>query len=114
VNRITFLIYFSLLMQSCGTLDDKTILINPGDSRERVLEIMGTPQDRQFDSINEAWQYCVSGAGFGYNDHKIIWFAEGSVIGLSTYRTSVTGCSGGIRSIVWEEAPDFVLESRER
>ena len=109
-----FLIAIVVLLQSCGTLDDKTILINPGDSREQVLEIMGTPQDRQFDSNNEAWQYCISGAGFGYNDHKIIWFNSALVTGISTYRSSVTGCRGGMRSINWEEAPDFVLETRAR
>ena len=54
-----------LPLLSCGTLDDKTILINAGDSKEDVLSILGTPQDRQFKGSNEAWQYCVSGAGFG-------------------------------------------------
>lgn len=114
MNKYFFLVGLVSLLVNCGTLDDKTILINPGDIRAQVLDIMGTPRDRQFDNNSEAWQYCVSGAGFGYNDHKIIWFNDGIVTGISTYRTSVSGCTGGMRSIIWEDAPDFVLETRAR
>lgn len=31
------------LLTACGTLDNKTILLNAGDSKERVLEVMGAP-----------------------------------------------------------------------
>jgi len=98
----------------CGTLDKKTILIDSGDSKEKVLEIMGTPYDRQFKQNQEAWQYCVSGAGIGYNDHKIIWFTDKKVTGITTYRTQRTGCTGAVKTINWEEAPDFIIESRQR
>jgi len=76
-----------LILAGCGTLDNKTILINAGDSKERVLEVMGVPQDRQLQQKQEAWQYCVSGAGFGYNDHKIIWVNRGVVTGITSYKT---------------------------
>jgi hypothetical protein len=36
----------SLFVTGCGTLDSKTILLNVGDSKERVLEVMGPPKDR--------------------------------------------------------------------
>ena len=98
----------------CGTLDDKTILIDAGSSKADVLNILGTPEDRQFKGTNEAWQYCVSGAGFGYNDHKIVWFLNGVVTGITSYRSRVTGCSSAIKSINWEEAPDIVIEHRAR
>jgi hypothetical protein len=103
-----------LILISCGTLDNKTILINAGDSKERVLEVMGAPQDRQLQHKREAWQYCVSGAGFGYNDHKVIWFNEGIVTGITSYKTYSTGCTGDFKSIKWEEAPDLIIEQRVR
>ena len=105
---------FLLFLQGCGTLDSKTILINVGDNKEKVIEIMGTPEDRQMQGKLEAWQYCVSGAGFGYNDHKIIWFNSGFVTGINSYKTTQTGCVGGIRPVRWESAPDYVLETRSR
>ncbi|MBY6225445.1 hypothetical protein [Ferrimonas balearica] len=104
----------ALLLSACGTLDDKTILINPGDSKDKVLGIMGVPHDRQFQQQNEAWQYCVSGAGFGYNDHKIIWFFDARVTGITSYRTSRSGCQGATKTINWEEAPDLIIENRQR
>lgn len=105
---------FILLVQGCGTLDSKTILISAGDNKEKVLEVMGVPEDRQLQKNQEAWQYCVSGAGFGYNDHKIIWFNSGLVTGITSYKTTRTGCTGGIRAVRWESAPDYVLETRAR
>ena len=104
----------SLIVAGCGTLDNKTILLNVGDSKERVLEIMGPPTDRQIQGRQEAWQYCVSGAGFGWNDHKIIWLTAGRVTGINSYRSHVSGCSGGIQPVRWESAPDSVLEIRPR
>jgi hypothetical protein len=108
---ISFLIF---VMGGCGTLDNKTILLNVGDSKERVLEVMGTPQDRQSNGQLEAWQYCVSGAGFGWNDHKVIWLNDGRVTGINSYRSRVSGCTGGIEPVRWENAPDSVIEIRRR
>lgn len=102
------------LLSACGTLDKKTILLSVGDSKERVLEVMGTPDDRQVNDRREAWQYCVSGAGFGWNDHKVIWLTENRVSGITSYRSGVPGCQGGIQPVHWETAPDSVVEVRQR
>ena len=114
IRSIFTIVFMSLSVAGCGTLDKKTILLDPGDSKEKVLEVMGTPYDRQFKQNHEAWQYCVSGAGIGYNDHKIIWFTDKKVTGITTYRTQRTGCTGAVKTINWEEAPDFVIENRQR
>lgn len=103
-----------LSMTSCGTLDKKTILLNVGDSKQAVLDVLGAPMDRQISGQQEAWQYCVSGAGFGWNDHKIVWFNAGRVTGINSYRSGVSGCQGGIQPVRWESAPDSVLEIRHR
>ncbi len=113
--KIYFYIFFLIiLIQGCGTMDNKTILIDPGDPKQKIVEIMGAPYDRQFQGSKEAWQYCVSGAGFGYNDHKIIWFTNKRVTGITSYRTSRTGCTGHVKTIRWEDAPDYTVEIRNR
>lgn len=111
---IVITIMTSLFLQACGTLDSKTIHISAGDDKSKVLSVMGPPDDRQMQKDQEAWQYCVSGAGFGYNDHKIIWFNYSVVTGITSYKTSRTGCMGGIRSVRWESAPDYIVETRLR
>jgi hypothetical protein len=103
-----------MALSGCGTLDNKTILLNAGDSKERVLEVMGAPADRQMAGAQEAWQYCVSGATFGSNDHKIIWLQSGRVTGISSYKSYSTGCTGFMRQINWQSAPDSVIEIRQR
>ena len=111
---ISVVLFLSLFMVGCGTLEQKTILLNVGDSKERVLDVMGPPQDRQINGQQEAWQYCISGAGFGWNDHRVIWFNAGQVTGINSYRSGVSGCRGGIQPAHWESAPNSILEIRQR
>lgn len=115
----TMLVVFSLAMitlTACGTLEKKTILINPDDDKTRVLEIMGTPDDRQMLGQNEVWQYCVTGAGFGYHDYRVIWFRNGRVTGITSYKdsTPASSCVGHFKTIRWEDAPDHTIEIRQR
>lgn len=112
--RVLVLTASLLILSGCGTLDNKTILLNPGDTKERVLEVMGPPSDRQMSGSNEAWQYCQLGASFGSNDHKIIWLTSGRVTGISSYKSYSAGCTANYKQINWQRAPDSVIEVRQR
>jgi hypothetical protein len=111
---LSLLLVATSLLAGCGTLDSKTILLNVGDSKQRVIEVMGTPHDRQVKGVHEAWQYCVLGASFGSNDHKIIWIQSGLVTGINSYKSFSGGCTGSMREIRWESAPNAVIEVRPR
>ena len=105
-----------LICVSCGTLQKDAALVNFGDTKEGVLKIMGPPDDRQFKGKNEAWQYCQTGAGFGYHDYRIFWFYDGKVTGVNSYKSSRPGssCMTDLKPINWEDAPDITVEVRER
>lgn len=96
-----------LLVLACGGLQNKAMLVNSGDDKQRVLAIMGSPQDRQFQGDNEVWQYCQTGAGFGYHDFRMIWFYRGKVTGVTSYKdhTPASGCAGHFKTVRWEDAP---------
>lgn len=104
------------ILTGCGTLEKKASAINPGDTRERVREIMGAPGDRQFEGSNEAWQYGQTGAGFGYHDFRIVWFYDGKVTGLTSYKDRTPGAlaSSRFKPIKWEDAPTATIEIRNR
>lgn len=104
------------ILAACGSLEKQSVLINPGDTKEKVLSIMGTPGDRQFRGKDEAWQYGRTGAGFGYHDFRIIWFYDGKVTGLTSYKdhTPATSASAHFKAIRWEDAPDRTIELRVR
>lgn len=110
------LLLAALLLAGCGSLERKAILINPGDDKKTVLSIMGTPGDRQFQGQREAWQYGQTGAGFGYHDFRIIWFRDGKVTGLTSYKdhTPASSAAAHFKPIRWEDAPDRVIEIRQR
>jgi hypothetical protein len=110
----TIILLSNFLFTGCTSLSEKIVLINPGDTKDRVLSVMGPPDDRQFRGKDEAWQYGQTGAGFGYNDHRIVWFYDGRVIGVSAYKSSGTTAGGGMRQINWQDRPDHVQEYRIR
>jgi hypothetical protein len=99
----------ALTITSCRTMElaNKTIQINKGDDRANVLQIMGTPQDRQFLGDYEVLQYCITGAGFGYHDYSAIWLHSGEVVGITSYKddTPASSCRGHFRSFRVEDAP---------
>ena len=105
-----------LCVTGCGGLETKSSLINVGDDKTKVMSVMGTADDRQVKGKNEAWQYCQTGAGFGYHDYRVIWFYDGRVTGVNSYKSSVPGtsCMTAMREVRWEEAPDVTVEVRQR
>lgn len=104
----------SIIVGGCGTLKDKTIQISPGDSKEKVVNILGAPEDRQFRGAQEAWQYS-SIVAIGICEYTIVWLDKSIVTGLNSYRNnSVAGCRVGIQAVKWESAPDAVIEVRNR
>jgi len=111
---VSYLFICTIILSACGTLDKKTILINLNDDKSKVLEIMGSPRDRQMEGQNEAWQYCVTGAGFGFHDYKIVWFYNGYVTGITSYKDTTPGrsCVGQFKTIRWEDAPHEIKEYR--
>lgn len=100
----------------CGSLEPRAMLINVGDSKETVAKHMGTPDDRQVKGSNEAWQYCQTGAGFGWHDYRIVWFRDGLVTGVNSYKSTRPGssCMADIKAVRWDDAPDAVVEIRQR
>lgn len=118
--RVLALMVFApvaVAVSGCGSLERKASLINLGDGKAQVLAAMGgPPDDRQFKGDGEVWQYCQTGAGFGYHDYRQIWFRVGKVIGVNSYKSGRPGssCVTDIRSVRWEDAPDFTVEVRHR
>ncbi|GIU52446.1 hypothetical protein TUM4438_45200 [Shewanella sairae] len=114
--KFVAILSFAFFLTGCGSLDKKALLVNSGDSKELVTSVMGVPDDRQFKGDNEAWQYCQTGAGFGYHDYRVIWFYKGLVSGINSYKSSRTAssCVADIKQINWEDAPDVRVEVRNR
>jgi hypothetical protein len=103
-----------LALGGCATTKQSSLMISPGDSKEKVASVMGSPDDRQFKNTQEAWQYGMV-VTIGVCDYTVIWFESGKVTGLNSYRnTSTLGCRAGLHSINWEQAPNTVIELRNR
>lgn len=115
-HDISNILVAATMLTACGTLEKKASLINPGDTREQVLAAMGSPGDRQFRGKDEAWQYGQTGAGFGYHDFRVVWFHDGRVTGLTSYKdhTPASSASSHFKPISWEDAPDRTIEVRVR
>lgn len=115
MKQLTVL-FASLAVAACVGLQTKASMINVGDDKAAVLKALGNPVDSQMQGRAEAWQFCQTGAGFGYHDYRVVWFLDGKVVGLNSYKDDTPGrsCQAAIREVRWESAPDAILEMRNR
>ena len=102
-----------LCLTACATqvLHQASALV-PGATPAQVRELLGEPQDRQFQGNQQAWQYCET--GLFQDTFVIVWFADSKVTGLRTYHSSVGDpglfCNSHLRAITWDEAPEAQKE----
>lgn len=109
---LSFLIMASL--SACGGLEIKAVHLSIGDSKEKVLSVMGLPDDRQTRGNTEILQYCQTGAGYGYHDHRIFTLRNGAIASIDSYKSNRPGsCMLSIKSIDWNR-PDATIEYRNR
>jgi hypothetical protein len=99
--KLFSIIVLSLLIISCGTLQHKADRLSNGDSFDEVEVVMGKPDDVLVNNEQVLWRYCVSGAGFGFNDHKDILFKNAELKKISHYQSTVTGCTNGFQPANW-------------
>lgn len=96
-------------IEGCTTVSQKSVEIEPGSSKEQVIAAMGTPQDRQFNGTHEAWQYCST--GLMTDSYVVVWFNDGKVTGLQSYKVTESGlCDGHFATVDWTKAPDISIE----
>lgn len=95
--------FMALGLTACGSLERQVAAVNPGDTQAAVTAAMGAPGDRQFNGNIEVWQYCQTGAGFGYHDFRQVWFRDGRVVSVSSYKdhSAAMSCSGNFRPVDW-------------
>jgi hypothetical protein len=114
--RGVIIVLMAFSLSACGTLEKKASMVNAGASKADVMGALGEPDDRQMRGNLEAWQYCQTGAGFGYHDYRIVWFQDGRVTGLNSYKSTRPGasCRTDLREVRWEDAPNMTIEVRNR
>jgi hypothetical protein len=114
ILKIASICFVIFILSSCAGVKTNALQIEKDNSAATVMEIMGTPDDRQFSGSHEAWQYGMV-VSIGVCDYTVIWFKEKKVTGITSYRNfSTLGCRHGLKSVNWEEAPDRIIEIRPR
>ena len=105
------LIFALTFLSSCGSMQKKIDKLTVGDPQKMVIEVLGQPDDTLSKGDQEAWRYCISGAGYGWNDHRDIIFYKGNISKMDAYKSHTTGCTNGFESVKWY-APkiDFSIE----
>ena len=84
--------------------------IAPGDSRARVIEVMGPPGNRQLQDTREALQWCKSGLFTNY--FGLVVLHDGKVFSIKTANSGSEGgsCSRGYPTIDWIIDPKKAVE----
>ena len=100
---------------SCVSMSKKSRNVKVGFTKPEVVSVMGEPDDIQSKGNKEAWQYCAT--NFGHYVFSIIWIEDDKVIGTSSYSKGgrpASFCDANFEPIRWENAPDSVIEIRNR
>lgn len=109
------LIVLALFLFGCANVQKRSTRINPGDSKEQIIEVMGEPENRQFKGNLEAWQYCDT--SFGRYNYSIVWLNSGIATGVNSYTNPgqpFNFCGAGFEPVRWENAPNQTIEIRNR
>jgi hypothetical protein len=109
-----FLPLLLVFLVGCYNFQKDIIKLSPGDTKSNVLEIMGDPNDSQFNGDLEVWQY-FGVVSFGSCDYRQIWFRNGRLIGTTSYRSvCAAGCAPCLRTLDFSRPPDQTIENRQR
>ena len=104
-NRLLMLMIVALVSVGCASTGKAVANLEPGMTKQQVLDILGSPADRSFRGSDEAWQYQEI-AGFGQCKYTTVWIWTGKLVGISTRRgSSVAGCGLGSQEVNWSEMP---------
>ena len=107
-------IFLLVALWGCYNFQQSIVKLSPGDSKARVIEIMGDPDDSQFNAKLEVLQY-FGVVSFGSCDYRQLWFRDGHLIGTTSYRSACrNGCSPCLRTVDWSRPPDQIIEIRHR
>jgi len=103
-----------VLLMGCYNFQAGVSKLNIGDSKAKVEQVMGAPHDSQMNRGIEVWQY-FGVVSFGMCDYRQMWFRDGRLFGVTSYRRAcVGGCSPCISNIDWSNPPDHIIEVRQR
>jgi hypothetical protein len=94
-----------LVSTGCASTGKATAKLEPGMTKQQILDVLGSPADRSFRGSAEAWQYQEI-AGFGQCKYTTVWISDGKLLGISTRRGgSVAGCGLGSHEVDWSQMP---------
>jgi hypothetical protein len=99
------LMVIALASVGCASTGKAVAKLEPGMTKQNVLDVLGSPADRSFRGTDEAWQYQEI-AGFGQCKYTTVWISDGKLVGISTRRGgSVAGCGLGSQAVDWSQMP---------
>lgn len=102
---LPILLVVAALCTACASTGKAVANLEPGMTKQQVLDTLGPPADRSFRGSDEAWQYQEI-AGFGQCKYTTVWISNGKLVGVSTRRgSSVAGCGLGSEEVNWSEMP---------
>ncbi len=88
LKQILTLLMLTVMINGCAILYPNTDIlmkVHKGMTKNEVSSLLGKPNYRRFDTINEEWEYQKGVAGNGGNTVIIITFANDVVINMDSF-----------------------------
>jgi len=106
MSKCSFMLMIvAVVFIGCASTGQAVAKLEPGMTKQQILDILGSPADRSLRGSDEAWQYQEI-AGFGQCKYTTVWISDGKLVGITTRRGgSVAGCGLGSREVDWSQMP---------
>lgn len=115
--RVLLSVLGAILLAGCagdqGKVPDQEKL-HVGDSKEKIIRIMGWPEYRQGNNDGEVLQYCST--GFADDGYRVFWVRDDKIAAMTSYKgvMQLGLCDRHFRQLTWRDAPRSVGEPERR
>lgn len=105
------------MLAGCGPDRDEISYgreLDTGDSKAKIIELLGDPQYRETGGGGEVLQYCNT--GFDLDVYRAFWVRDSRIIATKNYdRSGQIGlCSRFFQKLTWDDRPESRAEKTAR
>jgi|GEM_PF-6968797 len=107
--KILALCLMVIFLTGCESLRDveeyvqsrtKPVNVHKGAPKEKVLEVMGRPDEEQISGNEELWKYCRDDFSGSPNQFAAVWYEDNKVRRVKRYRdTTYNDCDSFFKSV---------------
>lgn len=110
-RRALYFVLCTVVLASCAGDQGKVPgqeKLHVGDSKDKLIRMMGSPEYRRGGGDGEVLQYCTT--GFANDAYRVYWMRGDKILAMTSYPgvMQIGFCSSHFRPLTWNDAPPHI------